>query len=847
MTKQPVSRRDILRLPAAAAAATALETTASAAIPAANAPDLEPPAFERATLEMSLKPFRDVSDAGIRATCAEVFRAWAPLIRRVKSVAVMLWTADGSEILEYRGKASDEIEWARYIGIGTPPKQNPGDDPEGIGLHGQSHLYMDHPPRITYGTLASIVRTLKEVGRQAAGKQVTVGATFDPGPEFANSKFKYTKHPEIAPGGTMGAGTWVTCITRLHADPAAYAGFPKGIPEGTSIGTYLGRQSQHFLSDLGFDYLWLSNGFGFSISSWSVLGPLFDGTHFDTAQGPGIRDSLVGFWRDFRKECPAIPLETRGTNLMLGSDLATNGAPLRDLYQGNFKMTAPPNSPWAALDGDFGLEIVGYLSRIAELPPDNRFPFRYYTHDPWWLNSPWFDRYGRSPHDIYLPLSLARIDGNASITKPAYLEFLTIDNSYGRMPEQCPNEVIPHILAAMGDYSDAPGLATWLCPFDEYHDAVFSASPKPELIFFADWFLRGAVNAGFPLNGVVSTGNYLKSLAKDPEYFDHTVLVSLVPPAGGKVEAQLLERIRRGRPVLLYGPTQHASAALLDLLNLRSAAPISGDLQLKLNLEADQLAHDNPVFTLRHRELTSAGGVDTVIQDASRAGVEVRATVSNGSAERVYAVSAGAVAWLRGTFASAIPTNAGGRIPIPDSPSQFFPAESVLRLLLKDFGYSVHFVKSVKETRSPMLFAARCRNGYYLSSYSPSTAATVHLRFPQGAPLLVGAETWLADGHSTYMLPRSAHHEVRCFVDNQKTGEVSCVETYSGYLKIRRRLLLKGLSNATVRFLPEDNGPVIMAANDMRLHNETSLPFTKEDNGRTLVARGITGQLLISW
>ena len=28
----------------------------------------------------------------------------------------MLWTADGSEILDYRGRLDDRVEWARYIG-----------------------------------------------------------------------------------------------------------------------------------------------------------------------------------------------------------------------------------------------------------------------------------------------------------------------------------------------------------------------------------------------------------------------------------------------------------------------------------------------------------------------------------------------------------------------------------------------------------------------------------------------------------------------------------------------------------------------------------------------------------
>ena len=184
---------------------------------------------------------------------------------------------------------------------------------------------------------------------------------------------------------------------------------------------------------------------------------------------------------------------------------------------GGFNMVAPPNSPWAALDGDFGLEMVGYLSRIAELPPGDVFPFRFYTHDPWWLNSPWLDRYGRDPHDIYVPLSVARVNGKASITRPSYLEFLTIDNSWGQMPEQVPNEVIPHILSAMEDFSDAPGLVTWVYPFDEYHDMTFGASPRLDQVFFGDWFMRSAVNNGFPLNSVVSTKQFVPAFRRESE------------------------------------------------------------------------------------------------------------------------------------------------------------------------------------------------------------------------------------------------------------------------------------------------------------------------------------------
>lgn len=857
-TKKPFSRRDVLKLPATAALLGAVSTLGLAQsdtgyaplrdVPYPDSPNLEGPAFERVTLEMSPKPFRSMAEADVQQVCEELFRQWAPLIRRTNSVAVMLWTADGSEILEYRGHMSDEIEWARYIGIGSPPKDAPGDDPGRVGLHAKSHLYMDNPPKMTYATLAMIVRSLKHVGHAMTGKPIQVGATFDPGPEFANSQFKYVRHPEISQGDTHGRDTWVSCVARLHADPRAYAAFPRGIPEDTSIGTFLGGQSQHFLADLGFDYLWLSNGFGFSISAWAVRGPLFDGHKFDPAKAPELRDAIMAFWKDFRAKCPTIPIETRGTNLLLGSDLATNACPLQEIYDGKWNMVAPPNSPWAALDGDFGLELVGYLSRIAELPANGLFPFRFYTHDPWWLNSPWFDRYGREPHDIYLPLSLARVDGAAQITRPAYLELLTVDNSYGHMPEQCANEVIPHILSAMDSFSDAPGLLTWICPFREYHEMVFGSQPKPELPFFADWFLRGAVNAGLPLNTVVSTGNYLSSLKKNIHWFDETVLMSLIPEPGSALESSLLERLDRGLPVMFYGPATHASPVMLKLLGLKIASGIEGELELSSRLDEDTVSHGTVPNLINHRSLLCAGAVDT-IADGNPA--NVYATVHSGLIERAYAVVRGPVAWIRGTFSSSIPTSRNGKIPIPDDPAKYVTAEGLTRGVLAKLGYSIRVTKPTAGTRLPVLFAARCRNGYFLSGYSPSTTTAIKLRFPSGAPILVGKETWLEDGHSQYTMPRAWHSEVRCFVEQQEPGEISCVEYFAGMVGFRRRLLLKGLSNATVTFLPEDQGRVVLQADDMRLHIEVSTiqstDVSQDGAGRRITSHPITGFLLISW
>jgi hypothetical protein len=862
-----LSRRDVLRISATAAVATvvpwsgpgaselyaATTSTAQGAYTGVGALNVPPgSAFRRVTLEVSLKPFYKLELHAIREVCQEIFRSWAPLLRRCDGCAVMLWSADGSEILDYRGHMEDAFEWAKYLGDANPPKTPPADDPERKGTHARNWLYMENPPRFTYGWLRIIVATLKQVGREMTGKPVSVGATFDPGGEFAYSEFKFHRHPEIASGSARGANTWVTCTEKLKADTRSYAAFPNGIPEGTLFGIFFGRQSERFLTDLGFDYIWFSNGLGFSLSPWSVTGPLFDGKRFDSHRAPELREEILSFWRDFRKGCARFPIETRGSNMTVGADLSANGSPVLEIYRDGFGVVAPPNSPWAALDGDVGLEIIGYLSRIAELPPGNVFPFRFYTHDPWWLNSPWLDRYGRDPYDIFMPLALARLNGDAKVTPPAYLEFLTIDNSYGRMPEKVPNEVIPYILSAMEDYSDAPGLVTWIYPFDEYHEMTFGSSPRLADVFFGDWFLRDAVNNGFPLNSVVSTRQFAASYAKDPLFYRDTVLLAYAPVANGGLEKLLLGSLRRGQSVFLYGPVNDAGHELHSLLNLRQAEPVSGEVTLDLSLASDLIEHGQFPLDFLHRDLVSAGPIDTILADPGLSAVRVCAAVSQKGTQRVVAVSrrnalggeTGTLAWVRGSFCCSI-TEA--RLPQSDDPAQYFLGETLMRFMLQEFGYSIRLSKMLPANRSPLILAARHQNGFFLSCYSPDTTVTVRLRFPHGAPVLVGTETWIADGHSSYTPPRAWHKEVRCLVDQQESAVVACIEKISDYPFIERRLLLTGLKNATVHFYPENDRKVIMAVNDNRTYNLDSIPYVSEAHGKRLVAKGITGQLLISW
>ncbi|MES2307619.1 MAG: hypothetical protein V4507_02060, partial [Verrucomicrobiota bacterium] len=509
--------------------------------------------MKRIILEVSLKPFRSLSDQGIRVVCREILRQWQPLIHGAENLSFLLWTGDGSEILDYQGHKETEIEWAKWIGIANEPWKE-----DQKNLHTWRWPYCENPPRLTYERLEFIVRTLKFEAQRTTGKPVTVGSTFDPGPEFSESSFKYKRHPEISRGNIMGHSQWVHCAAILKGDTTYYAGFHEGIPEGTTLGTFIGRQSQYFLRDLHFDYLWLSNGFGYSLDSWNVTGEVFDGKKFNLDQVNIVRESILGFWKDFRKECPHFPIETRGSNLSTGMDLSSDASPLRDIYRGNFKMTAPPNSPWAAMTGDYGLELVGWLSHIAELPEGGEIPFRYYIHDPWWLNSPWIDRYGREPHDIYLPLSVARIGKEGEITPPTSVALLTIDNSYGQMPEEVATEITPHLRQAFKDFPDEPGLLTWIYPFDEYHDWASHTPGRINEAFFGDWFMRSAINQGFPLNTVVSSANFLKSKQRNPKLYDQTILVAPAPDAKSKIAQAMIQHIQKGGQILLYGPLDHA-------------------------------------------------------------------------------------------------------------------------------------------------------------------------------------------------------------------------------------------------------------------------------------------------
>lgn len=502
--------------------------------------------FESVTLEISLKPFKRTDSEYIRGVCRGVFEQWRPLLKNRKRISIMLWASDGSEILDYAGELDEPFEWARYVGTANQPYLEEG-EPKETTLHERKQDYMENAPVMTYRILKEIITTFKEEGKRAfPDSTICVGETFDIGPEFAISDFKYNRHLEIASGHTIKKFGFVDATARLNGDTRKYAAYPNGIPDGTPFGTFLGKQTGAFFRDVGFDYLWLSNGLGFSSNPWTKTGKIFDGEKYYPEKLAVTKERVFEFWKLFREACPDVPLETRGTNNSVGIDYASDGVPLYDIYNADLGITAPPNSPWAALNDNYGLELMGHMTRVCELPSE-RFPFRYYIHDPWWVNSPWYDRYDGAPSDIYLPMAISRIDKGGRTHSANSFNILSIDNSYGDLPDACVNEPLPHILKAEKDSPDEPAPIVWVYPMREY-----TTSEDSELLSemnLGDNYISEAINLGFPLSSVVSSDNFL---CHDAPVYKKCILLSPVPE-NPKVEEKLALMRDFGIPVIVYG------------------------------------------------------------------------------------------------------------------------------------------------------------------------------------------------------------------------------------------------------------------------------------------------------
>jgi hypothetical protein len=572
-----------------------------------------------------------------------------------------------------------------------------------------------------------------------------------------------------------------------------------------------------------------------------------------------VRQQIVSFWQLFRQEC-RHPVETRGTNLTAGIDLATDGVDLMQLYSGAYQLLPPPNSPWAALNGDFGLEITGFLSRTALLPPGDHFLYRFYVHDPWWMNSPWLDRYEGQPHDIYLPLATARLNQAGQVCSADHLNLLTIDTSLGEMPDQCPLEIIPHLLKAYEQAPDAPAPLVWVYPFHEYHELASGRLSKP---FFEDWLIRDAINAGVPISMVIASDIFVTLMNTDlskpieDSLFSGSVLVLPVPDCGSKLNKLLPAHAARGGQVLLYGSIAGADAGLLRALNLAAAKSLTGVFQIEAGdgLVGDTLINGTCAMKIDHDPILADGGLDAVIQEGQDRETTVIAEAVQKTDRRILASDrapkawqGGRLLWLRGSNSGVF---RGGHLLEPRSPAQIFPTALLFRQMLGRLGWSLRLEKDNPDTAGPVCMIHRHDQAYYYSFYVPDTTVGIELKHPLGAPLLIGQEAIVQADKAVYHFPRAARLECRVFVCQPGRSVLSCRETAPVSFQMARRLHVTGLVDATVVYLPPagftDRCEVLL---NSRYPHMTGDPLQVEHMitryGPVLTMRQVTGSLMLS-
>jgi hypothetical protein len=824
-------------------------------------------------LELSLKPFYDNSAATREAVCREIFMQWQALWRHAERISILLWVGEGSEILEYDGNPDTAFEWARYHGAPNRHRWELSDksvsedadhngigidvgarDPEQKGIHCRAYLYRDNPAVFTYGWLAGLVSDLKRIGESMTGLPVLVGQGFDIGPEFAKSRFKFDWHREILGDGPVFKEQFISCEAVLKADDRCYGAYPHGIPEGLAIGEFLGRQTRALFDACGHDFLWLSNGFGFALEPWAMVGRIFDGEGYHPRRVADTSRRILDFWDKLRLGLGReVNLRTRGTNMATGIDIGSDASPLKQIYDNNPVVDAPVNSPWAALDGDFGLELSGWMSHMA-VHPGETYRYRFYTHDPWWLNSPWLDRYARQPHDLYLPLSVSRLEEDGAVEIPRDLAFLTIDDSHGCMPLAVPNEVAAYFLRARERAPDELGPLVWIYPFDEFHHLGLEAG-QPERPFHADSFIGEVINAGVPLNSVADAGHLEKSLLKNPRLVEGRLFFAPVPRPGSAYEELILKLRELKADLLFFGPL-FPDSFLWDVLGLASEEPLSGDFVLQ---EADQHAEGKRI---RHLDMLSSGGWREAPATGNPEAFGVSISGLQEDTERIAfrfagKTGGGRTGWLRGSLATGEfdpddPRPVRGPIlkPVPDP--AFALNGELARRALHHFGWDLDHVIAEGDAKRPYLTIHRHANAAVFSGYHRNEGSAQIIRTPLGAPLMTGKHNRIHSGQTRVSGEVAWQYESRVFFIEGEDGTIRCRDLIPAMHGVHRRMLVSGLDRARLRILPDPahlESFRLLPDPKFPYFQGTELPVRIVSEAGHLVAETppLSGELLVEW
>lgn len=122
--------------------------------------------LDRVGLETSLKPFPSWSEADLEATATTLFDQWRDLIGAARSVAVLLWIADGSEILEWDLDLDREVTWASSVGFSNTEYDA---YPHAVTPDNTAQPFRADVPALHYRDIRLLVATIRQVGERMLG------------------------------------------------------------------------------------------------------------------------------------------------------------------------------------------------------------------------------------------------------------------------------------------------------------------------------------------------------------------------------------------------------------------------------------------------------------------------------------------------------------------------------------------------------------------------------------------------------------------------------------------------------------------------------------------------------
>ncbi|MDF2648089.1 MAG: hypothetical protein K0Q73_3894, partial [Paenibacillus sp.] len=452
-------------------------------------------------------------------------------------------------------------------------------------------------------------------------------------------------------------------------------------------------------------------------------------------------------------------------------------------------------------------------------------------------------------------LSVARVNAEGGLESPRIVEILTIDTEKGELNEDVPMEIIPHMKKAFKDAPDQPGILTWLYPFRELHEAMAESARHTSDVFFNDWFVRNAINNGLPLNTVLSTDDFFAMQEDVMHKLQDTILFTSAFWIKGEKAQRIVEYVRNGGKIIVYGTVE--DPALLELLNLRTEHGLEGTFSVNLSLSEDTITNDahqgdKGRHLLQHCSHITGGGISEVVDDTADRFTQLHATVNQDGLERVFTLSralsewnGGKAGWIRGS----LPFQTAGVTHLPlRQTDEYMDASVLVRYLLQPFGYSLFQTRVEEAAHHALFFVARHDNGFMLTGCKQDTSVTLQLRFPDGAPVIIGQTAVIDEEAVSYALDRTFHEECRLFVKQKQSSRVSSRENQpfpTPKKRTVRNISVYNLQDAEVTIYPP-LAPLQAGIVEVK-HGDQYLDLSGKIAGNRVRLSHITGTIDISW